>query len=127
YGRTQTLAGTGLTGGATPTHDLAPNTAPTSGMASYTLVGNAACAAASPTPTPTPTPASTPTPTPTPTGGNTLTDAGGPLTFTGGPYLVPNPSSQATGKPTCNAALPCDEYTFKVNVGDATAKTKYVR
>ncbi|HYY94563.1 MAG TPA: sialidase family protein, partial [Pyrinomonadaceae bacterium] len=65
--------------------------------------------------------------TPTPTGGNTLTDGGGPLTFTRGPYLVPNPSSQATGKPTCNAALPCDEYTFNVNVSDATSKTKYIR
>src|SRR5207244_11229537 len=31
YGRTQTLVGTGITGGATPTHDIAPNTAPTSG------------------------------------------------------------------------------------------------
>ena len=50
----------------------------------------------------------------TPPGG-TLTDSSGPLTFTGGPYLVANPSSQATGVPTCNAALPCDEYALTVS------------
>ncbi len=63
----------------------------------------------------------------TPTSGNTLTDVSGPLTFTGGPYAVANPSSQATGTPTCNAALPCDEYAFTVDVGNATAQNKYVR
>src|SRR6266550_3863585 len=62
----------------------------------------------------------------TPPGG-TLTDSSGPLTFTGGPYLVANPSSQATGTPTCNAALPCDEYTFTVSVSDTTSRSKYVR
>jgi hypothetical protein len=43
YGRTQTLVGSSTVGGATPTHDLAPNNAPGSGTASYTLIGNAAC------------------------------------------------------------------------------------
>jgi len=63
----------------------------------------------------------------TPTSGNTLTESSGPLTFAGGPYAVPNPSSQANGKPICNAALPCDEYAFTVSVSDATSKSKYVR
>src|SRR6266702_2985483 len=62
-----------------------------------------------------------------PTSGNVLTDSSGPLTFNGGPYAVPNPSSQVDGNPTCNAQLPCDEYTFTVNVSNATAMTKYVR
>jgi hypothetical protein len=57
----------------------------------------------------------------------TLTDTNGPLAFSGGPYLVANPSSQATGTPTCNAALPCDELTLTVSVSDATRLGKYVR
>src|SRR6266571_980507 len=67
------------------------------------------------------------TPPTTPTSGNVLTDTSGPLTFTGGPYAVPNPSSQVDGNPTCNAQLPCDEYAFTVNVSNTTAMTKYVR
>src|SRR6266478_9452386 len=63
----------------------------------------------------------------TPTSGTTLTDSSGPLTFTGGPYLVANPSSQVDGNPTCNAELPCDEYTFNVSVGNATSLSKYIR
>src|ERR1041385_7370788 len=59
--------------------------------------------------------------------GNVLTDSSGPLTFTGGPYLVPNPSAQVDGNPTCNQALPCDEYTFTVSVSSNTSLTKYVR
>src|SRR5215212_2449229 len=62
----------------------------------------------------------------TPAGG-VLTDASGPLTFTGGPYLVANPSSQATGTPTCNAVLPCDEYTLTVSgLSTATTQSKYI-
>ncbi len=63
----------------------------------------------------------------TPGNGNTLTESSGPLTFTGGPYLVPNPSSQVDGNPICNAALPCDEYTFNIAVSDTTSRTKYAR
>lgn len=63
----------------------------------------------------------------TPTGG-TLTDISGPLTFVGGPYLVANPSSQATGTPTCNAALPCDEYVLTVSgLSPTTTASKYIR
>jgi hypothetical protein len=63
----------------------------------------------------------------TPTGG-TLTDASGPLTFTGGPYLVANPSAQANGIPTCNAALVCDEYALTVvGLSTPTTASKYIR
>ncbi|MDQ1446844.1 MAG: hypothetical protein QOI20_3308, partial [Acidimicrobiaceae bacterium] len=58
----------------------------------------------------------------------TLTDSSGPLTFTGGPYLVANPSSQATGTPTCNAVLVCDEYALTVSgLSAATTASKYIR
>jgi hypothetical protein len=63
----------------------------------------------------------------TPPGG-TLTDSSGPITFTGGPYAVPNPSSQATGTPTCNAVLVCDEYTLTVSgLSAATTASQYIR
>src|SRR5436190_3041472 len=58
----------------------------------------------------------------------TLTDSCGPLSFTGGPYLIANPSSQATGTPTCNAVLPCDEYALTVSgLSPATTASKYIR
>src|SRR5207248_8651027 len=63
----------------------------------------------------------------TPPGG-TLTDASGPITSTGGPYLVANPSSQATGTPTCNAVLICDDYVLTVSgLSAATTASKYIR
>jgi hypothetical protein len=63
----------------------------------------------------------------TPTGG-VLTDGSGPLLFVGGPYLVANPSSQATGTPVCNDVLPCDEYTLTVSgLSAATTASKYIR
>src|SRR5207244_13400795 len=68
YARTQTLVGASGSG-ATPTHDLAPNSAPSSGTASYTLIGNSACPSTTPSPTATPTPTATATPTATPTPG----------------------------------------------------------
>ena len=58
----------------------------------------------------------------------TLTDVSGPITFTGGPYLVANPSSQATGVPTCNAVLVCDEFALTVSgLSAATTASKYIR
>ncbi|MDB6147591.1 MAG: hypothetical protein JWO45_1255, partial [Spartobacteria bacterium] len=61
--------------------------------------------------------------------GDTLTESSGPLTFTGGPYLIPNPSSQASGTPICNPpALVCDEYTLTVSgLSAATTASKYIR
>ena len=61
-----------------------------------------------------------------PTG--TLTETSGPVIFTGGPYLVSNPSSQATGTPTCNAVLTCDDYVLTVSgLTAATTASKYIR
>jgi len=58
----------------------------------------------------------------------TLTDVSGPVTFTGGPYLVANPSSQASGVPTCNAVLVCDEFALTVSgLSAATTASKYIR
>jgi hypothetical protein len=58
----------------------------------------------------------------------TLTDSSGPVTFTGGPYLVANPSSQANGVPTCNAVLVCDEFALTVSgLSAATTASKYIR
>lgn len=63
----------------------------------------------------------------TPSNG-TLTDNSGPVTFTGGPYLVANPSSQANGVPTCNAVLVCDEFALTVSgLSAATTASKYIR
>ncbi|HKR63308.1 MAG TPA: tandem-95 repeat protein [Thermoanaerobaculia bacterium] len=56
-----------------------------------------------------------------------LTDTSGPQNFSGGPYATPNPSSQATGTPTCNAALTCDELALTVSVSPTTRNSKYVR
>src|SRR4051812_38288211 len=58
----------------------------------------------------------------------TLTEASGPVTFTGGPYLVSNPSSQVNGTPTCNAVLVCEEFTLTVSgLTPATTASKYIR
>jgi hypothetical protein len=58
----------------------------------------------------------------------TLTENSGPVTFTGGPYLVANPSSQANGVPTCNAVLVCDEFALTVSgLSAATTASKYIR
>lgn len=58
----------------------------------------------------------------------TLTEGSGPITFNGGPYLVANPSSQATGVPTCNAVLVCDEFALTVSgISAATTASKYIR
>src|SRR5947208_6805474 len=57
-----------------------------------------------------------------------LTETSGPITFTGGPYLTSNPSAQATGTPTCNAALTCDEFALTVSgLSAATTASKYIR
>ncbi|MEY2505472.1 MAG: hypothetical protein QOG27_1752, partial [Verrucomicrobiota bacterium] len=58
-----------------------------------------------------------------------LTESSGPLAFTGGPYLIANPSSQVDGTPDCNPpAQPCDEYALSVSgLGAATTASKYIR
>ena len=86
YGRTQTLIGTAGTG-ATPSHDLAPNSGTTSTV-TYTLVGSAVCPSFA-TPTPTPTPTVTPTPAP---------GVAGPPRFFN--YEPPTGLAEAAGEPS---------------------------
>ncbi len=64
----------------------------------------------------------------TPSSG-TLTDASGPLAYTAGPFLVPNPTAQANsnGLPTCDSNTPCDDYTLTVNVAPGDATTMRIR
>jgi hypothetical protein len=92
YGRTQTFIGTAGTG-ATPSHDIAPNTVPTAGGSpTYTLIGSASCpSAVTPTPTPTPTPSPTATPTPTP-------GVAGPPRFSN--YTAPLGMGENAGEPS---------------------------
>lgn len=50
------------------------------------------------------------------------------VTFTGGPYLVANPSAQVDGNPTCNSVLVCDEFKLTVSgLSAATTASKYIR
>ena len=62
----------------------------------------------------------------TPNGGS-LTEVSPSLTYASGPFLVPNPSSQATGTPTCSAQLPCDDYALSVSVLPATTTNKLIK
>ena len=66
----------------------------------------------------------------------TLTDATPMVTYTGGPYTVPNVTDQANGQtggtqfPTCDPLIPaeqCDMFTLTVNVAAADASTKQIR
>jgi hypothetical protein len=50
----------------------------------------------------------------------TVTDRNTSTTYAAGPFLVPNVSGLA-GPVTCNAALPCDDFTLKVDVPAAYA------
>jgi PKD repeat protein len=54
----------------------------------------------------------------------TLTNNSGPITYTAGPFLVPNPTAQAGDGPICNAATPCDDFILNVNVTPGT-QTNY--
>jgi PKD repeat protein len=57
----------------------------------------------------------------------TLTDSSGPITYTAGPFFVPNPTAQANGAPLCNAATPCDDFTLTVAVPPGLATTHKVK
>jgi len=57
----------------------------------------------------------------------TITDSNTTLSYTAGPFDVPNVTDSATGTPTCSATVPaeqCDTFGLTVNVaaGDATTK-----
>ena len=55
----------------------------------------------------------------TPTGG-TLSPGGQPLSFSGGPFFIPNPSGNAA-TPVCPAAQLCDDFALKVNAASVAA------
>lgn len=59
----------------------------------------------------------------------TLTDANPKVTYTAGPFVVPNPSAQANSnsQPTCNQALQCDTFTLNVTVAAGDASTMRIR
>ncbi len=64
----------------------------------------------------------------TPSGGN-LTDANPKLTYSAGPFAVPNVTDNVNGTPTCSATIPaeqCDSFALTVNVAAADASTKRI-
>ena len=78
-------------------------------------------------PSPTPTPSASPTPSPSPTPGPTLSVGSAPVTFSGGPFFVPNPTDQVDGVPTCNLALPCSDFVVNVDVPAGYDDQHYVK
>src|SRR6202166_322047 len=57
----------------------------------------------------------------------TLTDAGGPVSYTAGPFFASNASAQANGTPICNAALACDQFALTVTLSPAVAAANKVK
>ncbi|HEV3072808.1 MAG TPA: PKD domain-containing protein [Thermoanaerobaculia bacterium] len=57
----------------------------------------------------------------------TLTDAGGPVSYTAGPFFVSNASAQANGTPICNTALQCDQFALTVTLSPAVAAANKVK
>jgi hypothetical protein len=65
----------------------------------------------------------------TPSSG-TLTDASPSLTYTAGPFAVPNVTDNVNGTPLCDPTIPaeqCDTFQLTVNVAASDATTKRVR
>jgi len=55
-------------------------------------------------------------------------DAGNPVTYSAGPFFVPNiPPPVVGGATTCDSTHPCDETTLTVNVSSQTAAAKRVK
>jgi hypothetical protein len=55
----------------------------------------------------------------------TLTDANPQVTYTAGPFVVPN-ATDVTGAPTCDATIPaeqCDSFALTVSVPPADANS----
>src|SRR5579864_8711813 len=57
----------------------------------------------------------------------TLTDGGGPVTYTAGPFFTSNPSAQANGTPICNAGLACDQFALTVTLSAPVAAANKVK
>ena len=65
----------------------------------------------------------------TPSSG-TLTDATPTLSYTAGPFAVPNVTDNVSGTPTCDPTIPaeqCDTYNLTVNVAASDATTKRIK
>lgn len=63
-------------------------------------------------------------------GSGTLTDANPILTYTAGPFAVPNLTDNVSGTPLCDPTIPaeqCDTYQLQVNVAAADASTKLIK
>jgi hypothetical protein len=59
----------------------------------------------------------------------TLTDTATTLTYTAGPFYVPNVTDNVNGTPTCSTTVPaeqCDTYTLTVNVASGDQSTKQI-
>jgi hypothetical protein len=65
----------------------------------------------------------------TPSSG-TLTDANPTVTYTAGPFAVPNVTDNVNGTPVCDATIPaeqCDTFQLTVNVASTDASTKRIK
>jgi hypothetical protein len=65
----------------------------------------------------------------TPSSG-TLTDASPTITYTAGPFLVPNVTDNVSGTPLCDSTIPaeqCDTFQLTVNVASTDASTKRIK
>src|SRR5690349_12717396 len=65
----------------------------------------------------------------TPSSG-TLTDSSPSVTYTAGPFAIPNLTDNVSGTPLCDATIPveqCDTFNLTVNVASTDATTKRIR
>src|ERR1044071_4929352 len=61
----------------------------------------------------------------------TLTDSNS-ITYTAGPFLVPNPTGFVNGTvdgtpPTCDSTHPCDDFALTVNISSTSTTTKLMK
>ncbi len=59
-----------------------------------------------------------------------LTDANPTLTYTAGPFLIPNVTDNVNGTPSCDPTIPaeqCDTFALTVNVAAKDASTKRIK
>lgn len=60
----------------------------------------------------------------------TLTDTSPTVSYTAGPFLVPNVTDNVSGTPTCDATVPaeqCDTFQLNVKVASTDATTKQIK
>jgi len=65
----------------------------------------------------------------TPSSG-TLTDTNPTVSYTAGPFLIPNVTDNVNGTPLCDPIIPaeqCDTFLLTVNVASGDATTKRIR